>query len=73
MPFWEPVGSEFIGAKHLANSAGGYEPQRGHNFELLITVPGGGDAEVLLRSVETSLGISHNSEPLPLPYMNEKV
>lgn len=73
MPFWEPVGSEFIGAKHLANSAGGYEPQRGHNFELLITVPGGGDAEVLLRSVETSLGISHNSEPLPLPYMNETV
>jgi hypothetical protein len=72
MPFWEPVGSDLLGAKHIANPGGGYEPQRGHNFELLIQVPGG-DAEVLLKSVETSLGISHNSEPLPLPYMNETV
>jgi len=72
MPFWEPVGSDFIGAKHIAAPGGGFEPQRGHNFELLILVPSG-DAEILLKSVETSLGISHNSEPLPLPYMNETV
>jgi hypothetical protein len=74
MPYWEPIGSDLLGAKHIANSGGGYEPQRGHNFELLIWVPGGvGDAEIMLKSVETSLGISHNSEPLPLPYMNETV
>jgi hypothetical protein len=72
MPFWEPIGSDLLGAKHIANSGGGYEPQRGHNFELLVTVPTG-DAEILLKSVETSLGVSHNSEPLPLPYMNETV
>jgi len=72
MPLWEPIGSDLLGAKHIANPGGGFEPQRGHNFELLITVPGG-DAEILLKSVETSLGISHNSEPLALPYMNETV
>ena len=72
MPYWEPIGSDLLGAKHIANSGGGFEPQRGHNFELLISVPNG-DAEILLKSVETSLGISHNSEPLALPYMNETV
>lgn len=72
MPFWEPIGSDLLGAKHIANPAGGFEPQRGHNFQLLITVPTG-DATILMKSVETSLGISHNSEPLPLPYMNETV
>lgn len=73
MPYWEPIGSDLLGAKHIANQSGGYEPQRGHNFELLLTIPGGGDANILLKSVETSLGISHNSEPLALPYMNETV
>ena len=72
MPVWEPIGSDLLGAKHIASPGGLFEPQRGHNFELLILVPGG-DAEILLKSVETSLGISHNSEPLPLPYMNETV
>lgn len=72
MPFWEPIGDDTLGAKHIASAGGGYEPQRGHNFELLVTPPTG-DPEILLRSVETSLGISHNSEPLPLPYMNETV
>jgi hypothetical protein len=72
MPYWEPIGSDLLGAKHIANPGGGYEPQRGHNFELLISPPAG-DAEILLKSVETSLGISHNSEPLQLPYMNETV
>lgn len=72
MPYWEPIGSDLLGAKHIANPGGGFEPQRGHNFELLIAVPNG-DAEILLKSVETSLGISHNSEPLALPYMNETV
>jgi hypothetical protein len=72
MPYWEPIGSDLLGAKHIANPGGGYEPQRGHDFELLISPPFG-DAEILLKSVETSLGISHNNEPLPLPYMNETV
>jgi hypothetical protein len=72
MPYWEPIGSDLLGAKHIANPGGGYEPQRGHNFELLISPPAG-DAEILLKSVETALGVSHNSEPLQLPYMNETV
>lgn len=72
MPFWKPIGSELLGAIHLADSRGGFEPQRGHNFELIITPPVG-DAEILFKSVETSLAISHNSEPLALPYMNETI
>lgn len=72
MPVWEPIGDDTLGAKHIANPGGGYEPQRGHNFELWITIPGG-DAEIVMKSVETSLGISHSSEPLQLPYMNEYV
>lgn len=72
MPIWTPVGSDLLGAKHIADQSGGFEPQRGHNFELLITPPTG-DGTILLKSVETSLSISHNSEPLPLPYMNETV
>jgi len=69
---WSPIGSDLLGAKHIANPGGGYEPQRSHNFELLINIPTG-DADILLKSVETSFGISHNSEPLQLPYMNETV
>jgi len=72
MPIWEPIGSDLLGAKHIANPGGGYEPQRSHNFTLLIDIPGG-NADVLLKSVETSFGVSHNSEPLQLPYMNETV
>ena len=72
MPFWKPVGSDLLGAIHLANSRGGFEPQRGHNFELVITPPTG-DAEILFKSVETAAAISHNSEPLAIPYMNETV
>lgn len=74
MPTWTPIGSDVLGAIHLANTRGGFEPQRGHNFELLITPPGGeGNGDLLLKSVETSLAISHNSEPLALPYMNETI
>ena len=72
MPSWQPYGSDVIGAKHLANSAGGFEPQREHNFEILLTPPVG-DGQVLLKSVETGFAPSHSSEPLMLPYMNEIV
>lgn len=72
MPSWQPYGDDVLGAKHLANQAGGFEPQREHNFELLITPPIG-DGQVLLKSVETGFAPSHSSEPLMLPYMNEIV
>ena len=72
MPGWTPYGSNVIGAIHLANSSGNYEPQREHNFEILITPPVG-DSQILLKSVETGFAPSHSSEPLQLPYMNETV
>ncbi len=72
MPTWTPVGSDVIGNLHIANPAGGFEPQRGHNFELQISPPGGND-DILLRSVETAFAISHNSDPIQIPYMNEVV
>jgi len=72
MPTWQPIGSDFIGNKHIANQAGQFEPQRGHSFELFLETPVG-DIITLTKSVETSLAISHNSEPLALPYMNETV
>lgn len=75
MPVWRSVpdgASAFLSAKHLADQAGRYEPQRSHNFELLITPPSG-DAEVLLKSAEMAMAVSHNSEPLQLPYMNETI
>ena len=71
MPYWEPVGSDMLGAKHIAGPGGQFEPQRAHNFELLVSVPGAAGADILMKSVETSFGVSHNSEPLQLPYMNE--
>ncbi len=73
MPTWTPIGSDLLGAKHLANPTGGFEPQRSHNFQLLISPPTGGNEQILLKAVETSLGMSHNSEPIMLPYMNESV
>jgi hypothetical protein len=72
MPTWQPYGSDLIGAKHIAGSGGGFEPQREHNFEILITPPVG-DGQVLLKSVETGFAPSHSSDPLMLPYMNEIV
>lgn len=72
MPTWSPVGSDLLGAVHLA-SRKGFEPQRSHAFELLVSIPSGGDEQVLLKTVETAMSISHNSEPLALPYMNETI
>lgn len=75
MPVWRsiPEGENaFLSAKHLADQAGRYEPQRGHSFELLI-MPPVGDAEVLLKSVEAAIPVSHMSEPLQLSYMNEHI
>jgi hypothetical protein len=71
-PYWTPIGGDLLSAKHIANQLNQYEPQRAHNFELQIFPPTG-DPEILLKSVETSIAISHNSEALALPYMNETV
>jgi hypothetical protein len=73
MPSWVPIGGDLLSAKHIANQMNRYEPQRAANFELLISPPGGVSGDILLKSVETSLAISHSSEPIALPYMNETV
>lgn len=58
-----------VNAKHLAPGPGGkYEPQRTHNWELELQIPG---AEIVKLAIASMTGVTESNEPIELHYGNE--